>query len=219
MSTNVRILVADDHEVVRRGLRFTLESREGWEVCGEAVDGREAVVKAEELKPDIVIMDLTMPEMNGLEATRQIRRSLPQCEVLILTMHQSEQLVHEVLEAGARGYVLKSDAGNTIFDAIEHLMRNEPFFTSKVSEALLRAYLNPTDRVRAEDKQHLSLTPREREIVQLIAEGSSTKEVATVLGIAVKTAETHRSNLMRKLGVHSVSELVRYAIRNRIITP
>lgn len=215
MKTTLRIMVVDDHEVVRKGLRTTLESRHGWTVCGEAADGREAVQRAQELKPDIVVMDLTMPELNGLEATRKILRTLPKTEILILSMHESEQLVHEVLEAGARGYVLKSDAGSAIFSAVENLSKHKPFFTSRVSQAILNAYLRPDAKAATGSR----LTAREREIVQLIAEGNSSKEVAASLGISAKTAETHRSNLMRKLEIHSVSEIVRYAIRNNIITP
>jgi len=215
MSEHDRVLIADDHEMVRKGLRSMLESSGKWKVCGEATDGREAVRKAARLRPDIVIMDLTMPELNGLDATREIRRILPDCEVLVVTVHHSEQLVHEVLEAGAKGYVLKSDAGESIMAALDELARHKPYFTSAVSQVLLSAFLSP-DRPDVPDIGGL-LTPREREIVQLIAEGRSTKEIATTLGISDKTVETHRANLMRKLDVHSVSEIVRYAIRNRMI--
>jgi DNA-binding NarL/FixJ family response regulator len=215
MSDKVRILVVDDHELVRRGLKHALETRPGWTVCGEASNGREAVALANKLVPDVVIMDLTMPELNGLEATRRIRKDLPDTEILILTMHESEQLMHEVLRCGARGFILKSDAGNVIFDAVDRLRRHKEYFTSKVSDVLVKAYLNPEEQVGAPE----ALTAREREIVQLIAEGASTKEIASVLGISVKTADTHRANLMRKLDIHSVSEIVRYAIRNRMIAP
>jgi len=216
MSAPSRILIADDHELVRKGLRLVLQAQPGWVVCGEAANGREAVEKALETRPHVVIMDLTMPELNGLEATRKIRRALPDCEVLILSMHHSEQLVHEILTAGARGYILKSDAGDSIVTALAALRQHKPFFTSKVSELLLNTYLDP-DRSAAGEAP--ALTPREREIVQLIAEGKSTKEAANLLGISEKTAETHRTNLMRKLDIHSVSELVRYAIRNQLINP
>jgi DNA-binding NarL/FixJ family response regulator len=216
VSAACRILIADDHELVRKGLRAVLQSQPGWVVCGEAATGREAVQKALETRPHVVIMDLTMPELNGLEATRQIRKALPDTEVLILSMHHSEQLVHEILTAGARGYILKSDAGDAIVTALASLRQHKPFFTSKVSELLLSSYLDPGRSLAGEPP---ALTPREREIVQLIAEGKSTKEVASFLDISEKTAETHRTNLMRKLGIHSVSELVRYAIRNQLITP
>lgn len=219
MSHAVRILVADDHEMIRKGLRTLIQSRPQWQVCGEAGTGREAVALAAETRPDVVIMDLSMPDLNGLEATRQIRTALPETEVLILTMHESEQLVHEVLQAGARGYILKSDAGATIFEAVAALRSHKPYFTSRVSEIVLRTYLHLDPPPEAAPEPAATLTPRERELVQLVAEGLSTKEAAARLGISVKTAETHRVNLMRKLDVHSVSELVRYAIRNRIVDP
>lgn len=208
-----RILLADDHEMVRHGLRALIEDQPGWQVCGEANTGRLAVAKARELKPDIVVMDFTMPELNGMEATRQICAELPRTQVLILTMHESEELVREMLNAGARGYVLKSDAGNALVDALKALADQKPYFTSKISALVLQGYLNPNTR------ESPTLTPREREIVQLVAEGRSTKEVADKLGISPKTAETHRTNIMRKLNIHSVSDLVRYAIRNKLVEP
>lgn len=209
------ILLADDHELVRQGLRAVLAERCEWTICGEASNGRQAVELARRLRPEIVIMDLTMPELNGLEATRQIRAEAPRTEVLILTMHDSESLVHEVLAAGARGFVLKSDAGKSLVAAVEALARHEAFFTPKVSGVVLDGFLHP-EHAAAERSP---LTPREREIVQLVAEGRSTKEIASQFGIAVKTVETHRSNLMRKLELRSVSEVVRYAIRNHLAEP
>jgi DNA-binding NarL/FixJ family response regulator len=190
-----------------------IEDQSGWQVCGEATTGRDAVTKTRELKPDIVVMDFTMPELNGMEATRQIRAALPRTQVLILTMHESEELVREVLAAGARGYVLKSDAGRALVDALKALADQKPYFTSKISALVLDGYLNPVTR------ENPVLTPREREIVQLVAEGRSTKELADRLGISPKTAETHRTNIMRKLNMHSVSEVVRYAIRNKLVEP
>ena len=220
MTPVVRILIADDHELIRKGLKIVLQSHPGWVVCGEAANGREAVERARELKPAIVIMDLTMPELNGLEATRQICHSLPDTQVLILTVHHSEQLVHEVLGAGARGYLLKSDAGDAVSDAVEALSRGKPYFTPNVSDVLLASYLHPERAAGIRPGAVAqTLTPREHEIVHLIAEGKSSKEIAVVLGISEATAETHRANLMRKLDVHSVSEIVRYAIRNRLIDP
>lgn len=215
----LRILVADDHELVRKGLRSVLQTREGWSVCGEAATGRQAVELALELKPQVVVMDLTMPELNGLEATRQIHNKLPETEILILTMHHSEQLIHEVLAAGARGYLLKTDAGHAVLDAVESLGRHQPFFTAGVSSLLLTSYLHPERVSSAASPSGQTLTPREREVVQMIAEGKSSKELASALGISEGTAETHRTNLMRKLDIHSVSEIVRYAIRNHIIAP
>ncbi len=213
----VRILIADDHEVVRRGIRALLEGEAGWEVCGEAVTGREAVEKAQQFTPDIVILDIAMPELNGLEAARQIRRLTPNTEILVLTMHESDQLVQEVLAAGARGYVLKSDAGRDLVAAVAALCRHKPFFASSVAAVVLDGYLKTGEGATAAAVN--PLTAREREIVQLLAEGKSNKDIAVSLGISVKTAETHRTNVMRKLDLHSVSELVRYAIRNRIIEP
>ena len=214
MST-VRILIADDHELIRRGLRTALEAHEGWTVCGEAINGREAVRIANDTRPDIVIMDITMPELNGLDATRRICRDLPSARVLILTMHDSEQLIHEVLSAGAKGYVLKSDAGSSIPKAIGCLLQGQTFFTTAAEELLLKS--SPAFTPGREATTPETLTPREREIIQLIAEGNSNKAVAAALGISIKTADTHRTNLMRKLGIHSVSEIVRYAIRNKMI--
>lgn len=211
---SLRILVADDHQVVRTGLRTLLESKAGWQVCAEAANGREAVEKAAELKPDVAVLDIGMPLLNGMEAARQIRKLSRDTEILILTMHDSEHMIQEVLEAGARGYIVKDDADRNLFAAVEALRRHKPYFSSRVSEAAAKAARSNrggTDRgVRV-------LTPREREIVQLLAEGKSNKEIAIYLNIAVKTAETHRANIMLKLNFHSVTELVRYAVKNKII--
>jgi DNA-binding NarL/FixJ family response regulator len=214
-----RILLADDHEVVRAGLRALLEEQQGWEVVAEAVDGREAVDKATKLKPDAVVIDIAMPSLNGLEAVRQIVKAVPNCRVLVLTMYDSDPLIQQVLQAGARGYLLKSDAGRDLVSAIDALRRNKTFFTPKVSQMVLEGYLdkNPKEKEPEAEAESLRLTSRQREIVQLLAEGKSSKEVAAVLGLSVKTAETHRANIMRKLDCHSVTELVRYAIRNHII--
>jgi len=216
-----RILLADDHEVVRAGLRALLEEQSGWEVVAEAVDGRDAVEKASKLKPDAVVIDIAMPSLNGLEAVRQILKAVPNAKVLVLTMYDSDPLIQQVLQAGARGYLLKSDAGRDLVSAIEALRRNKTFFTPKVSQMVLEGYLdkNPKDKEKEleSEAESLRLTSRQREIVQLLAEGKSSKEVAAVLGLSVKTAETHRANIMRKLDCHSVTELVRYAIRNHII--
>ena len=214
-----RILLADDHEVVRHGLRVLLEAHPGWEVVGEAGNGREAVDKVRQTKPDVVVLDITMPELNGLEATRQILKAAPQTEVLILTMHESEQIIREVLAAGARGYVLKSDAGKDLVTAVDALCHHRTFFSSKVSEMLLHSYLRRSDRSEPVEPMRSRLTTREREIVQLLAEGKSNKEVATALNISIKTAETHRTNIMNKLDLRSITELVRYAVRNNIVEP
>jgi DNA-binding NarL/FixJ family response regulator len=214
--TTLRIVVVDDHAVVRRGVRALLESQQGWEVSAEATTGREAVEAAKQLQPDIVVMDLSLPELNGLDATRQILKESPRTEVLVLTMHHSEELARNVLQAGARGFVLKSDADESLIAAVESLRRHEPFLSSKVTEFVLDDYLSRTEE---QDKAspHTAVTKRERELIQLLAEGSSNKEAASALGISVKTVEAHRANLMRKLHFRSLSDLVRYAIRNKIV--
>jgi len=213
-----RILLADDHEVVRRGLCALLRAQPDWEVCGEAGDGRQAVAQALELKPDVVILDVGMPNLNGLEATRQILKASPQIKVLILTLHDSDQVVQEVLNAGARGFLLKSDAARDLVAAVEALRRGKTYFTPKVASMVLDGYLRRDNRISPQETLARNrLTPREREIVQLLAEGKSSKEVAVALGLSVKTAETHRSNIMRKLDLHSVSDVVLYAVRNNIV--
>lgn len=213
----LRILIADDHDLLRRGVRALLQSHEGWEICGEASTGREAVAQAEQLKPDIVILDISMPGLNGLEAARRIRKSTPATEVLVLSMHYSDQLIREIVDAGVRGYIVKSDSDRDLIIAVETLSRHKPFFTPHATEVILSKF-NPGGTVtEIPESVGARLTSREREIVQLLAEGKSSKEVASSLGISVKTAETHRANIMRKLELHSVSELVRYAVRNQII--
>lgn len=211
-----RILIADDHELFRRGVAAELTQVPGWTVIAEATNGRDAVALAASLKPDIVVLDLTMPELNGLEAARQIVLADPAARVLILTAHESEQLVREVLSAGAQGYVLKSDAGRTLVTALQALIEGGSFFTSNVARIVLDGYLRSESR---EAVPAQTLSAREREIVQLLAEGNSNKDIARALNISVKTAETHRSNVMRKMGFASLAELVRYAIRNNIIEP
>jgi DNA-binding NarL/FixJ family response regulator len=212
----VRILIADDHELFRRGLAAELAQVPEWEVVGQADNGRRAVEMAAELKPQIVILDLTMPELNGLEAACRILSGAPGCRVLILTAHESEQLVREVLRAGAQGYLLKSDAGKTLVAALRALLDGGVFFTSNVAKLVLDGYLR-SDPLHSAPAHTLS--SREREIVQLLAEGKSNKDIARLLDISVKTAETHRSNIMRKMEFESLAELVRYAIRNKIIEP
>jgi DNA-binding NarL/FixJ family response regulator len=213
----LKLLVADDHEIVRKGFRAILEAQRDCEVIGEAGDGRRAVELTKELRPDIVVLDISMPLLNGLEAARQIMKLRPQTKVLILTMHESDSLIREVLDTGARGYILKTDAGRDLVSAVEALRRNKTFFTSRVAQMILDGYLKGDARPLDGDAARDRLTPRQREIVQLLAEGKSSKEIAVALGLSVKTAETHRANIMRKLDCHSVSEVVRYAIRNKII--
>ena len=213
----LRVLIADDHSVVRQGLRALVESQPDWEVCAEAANGREAVEKAHTTHPNVVVLDFAMPEMDGLTATRQILESLPDTEVLILTQHDADAVIRQVLQAGARGYILKTDAGEELVQAINALKRHKPFFTKQISEAMLSTYLHGDTTVT---KDEISvLTPREREIVKLVAEGKSNKEVADALSLSVKTAETHRANIMRKLNLGSLSELVLYAVRNHIVEP
>ncbi len=213
------ILIADDHDVVRRGLKSILQAHPGWEVCAEASNGREAVALAKKLKPQVVVLDVTMPELGGLEATRQILGILPRTEILVLTMHESEELVGEVLEAGARGYVLKTDTGRDLLTAVEAVSEHKPFFTTKIAEMVLHGYLERKRQPVVPGNQPGLLTAREREVVHLLAEGKSNKQVAKTLGIATKTAEAHRINIMRKLNLHSIAEVVRYAVRNKMLSP
>jgi DNA-binding NarL/FixJ family response regulator len=216
-TSNLRILIADDHDLMRRGLKSLLESHPGWSICAEANTGREAVEKAEELKPDIVILDITMPELNGVEAARRILKASPRAEILVLSVHYSDQLAREVLDARVRGYILKSDSDRDLVIAVEALANHKPFFTPRARELILSFFDRKDGSPEVPEVIRERLTSREREIVQLLSEGRSSKEVASILSISVKTAETHRSNIMRKLGIHSLSELVRYAVRNQII--
>lgn len=216
MEVTVRVLVADDHEIVREGIRTLIQAQPGWQVTGEASNGRQAVEKAKELKPDVTVLDIGMPVLNGLEATRQIVKNDPRSKILVLTVHESDTLIQDVLEAGARGYVLKSDAGRDLVTAVNAVRSNKVFFTSKISRVVLGGYLDKSSRKQRKSETG-RLTARQREIVQLLAEGKSSKEVATELGLSVKTAETHRANIMQRLDCHSVSELVLYAVRNNII--
>jgi DNA-binding NarL/FixJ family response regulator len=213
----VRILIADDHDLMRRGVRTLLEPHPGWEICGEATTGREAVAKAEQLKPNIVILDISMPDLNGVDAAKRIKKASPDTEVLIFSAHYSDQLIREILEAGVRGYIVKSDSDRDLVIAVESLAKKKPFFTSRATEVMLTSFSEGGPKQDASEPLRDRLTTREREIVQLLAEGKSSKEVASSLNISVKTAETHRANIMRKLQIHTVSELVRYAIRNQIV--
>lgn len=217
----IRILIVDDHELVRRGLRALLETEAGHEICGEASTGREAIELVREQRPGVVILDISMPGLNGLAAARHIRKACEQTEILVLTMHDSEQLARSLIEAGVLGYILKSDLVNDLVAGVESLYRHRPFFTTKVARTILDGYVRGVKANQESAKSGLcvSLTGREREIIQLLAEGKSNKEVALLLGLSAKTAETHRANLMRKLDLHSVSDLVHYAVRNQIIEP
>ena len=206
-----RILIADDHVVVRLGLCHILEAHPGWEIVADAVDGKDAVAKCLATKPDIAILDYSLPLLNGIEATRQILLQLPKTEVLIFTMHDNEFILRELLQAGARGYLLKSEARTHLIRAIESLAMHKPFFSATSGEALVHGYRRQPQRVRS------ALTDRERSVVQLIAEGNTNKQVAISLAISLKTVETHRASIMRKLNLSSSAALVRYAVRNNIV--
>jgi DNA-binding NarL/FixJ family response regulator len=214
----IRVLLADDHEIIRHGLKVLIEKQPDLVVCGEASDGWQTIQLATELKPDVIVLDIAMPELNGLDATPRIKQAVPETEVLIFSSQESELIVHQVLQAGARGYLLKTGVNRHIIPAIRALAEHKPFFSSKISQIVFDSYLAGASAVTGETAG-LRLTPREREIVQLLAEGKSNKDVATKLFISVKTAETHRAAIMRKLELDSFSELIRYAIRNHIIEP
>jgi DNA-binding NarL/FixJ family response regulator len=209
----LRILIADAHEVVRTGLQRIVQSQAAWEVVAVASNGKEAVQQALLTKPDVAVIGYSLPLLNGIEVTRQIRAGLPETEVLIFTVHEDEAVISQLLKAGARGYLLKSDTNSELIAAIEALATHQPFFTAKVSEALLRSFAARTHQ------QELPLSPRERQIVQLIAEGYSSKAIAKLLSISLKTVEAHRAAVMRKLDLSSSAALVRYAIRHKIVEP
>jgi DNA-binding NarL/FixJ family response regulator len=213
---NLRILVADDHEIVRRGLISLIESQRGWEVCAEAENGRIAVDKARELKPDVVILDIGMPLLNGLEATQEILRDNPQAKVLILTIMDAERVMQAARDAGARGYILKSDAARVLVAAVQALEYGNTFFTARVARIFIAGYLDDERTARRKKKIVPALGPREREVLQLVAAGETTKQVARLLNIRPRTADSHRSNIMRKLGTHKTVELMLYAVRNGI---
>lgn len=211
----LRILLADDHDVVRRGIRCLIEEREDWEVCGEARTGRESVALAASLLPHVAVLDLSMPDMNGLDAARQISRNVRDVEVLLFTVHMTEELLPQVVAAGAKGYLLKSDAARYLTAAIENLAQHRPFFSPSVSAGALDSCMRGAT-AKAVPRSSGLLTPREREVTRLIAEGRSNKRIATLLDLSVKTVETHRAAVMRKLGVSSIAGVVRYAVRNHL---
>lgn len=215
----LRILVADDHQIVREGVRRLLELEAGWQVVAEVQNGRDAVATCAKLKPDVAILDLGMPGLNGLDATRQIKRDSPDTEVLIFTGTETEEMVLSLFEAGARSYVLKTESRDQLIAAVQALSQHKPYFTSHIGEIVFARLLHGKSSQPENTPERGRLTPREREIVQLLCEGSSNKEVADVLKVSVKTVETHRAAIMRKLKLDSFSDLVRYAIRNQIIQP
>ncbi len=217
---NLRIVVADDHEVVRRGLKALLENEPGWTVCGEASNGQQAVDQVAALAPDVVLMDVGMPQLNGIEATRRIKQQDGEkTSVLILSAKDSETLVQEALAAGARGFVLKSEAGEQLLGAVRSVSEGRPYFSARVADFVVQGYLRGGAGRNDPGVSKPGLTARERQVLQLLAEGSGNKQVAATLDISVKTAESHRANLMKKLHAQSLSELVRYAIRNQLVDP
>jgi len=214
----LRILIADDHGLVRRGARAILSSRRGWKVVGEAANGREAVEKAIELKPDVAVIDIGMPDLDGIEVARQIRATVPDTKVLVLTMHESDQMVRRALAAGAHGYVLKSDLTEILPKAVKVVSGGKRFLTPKISEIVVKGFLKTRNQRQHQEPGGEHATPREIEIVRLLAAGKTNKEVAALLGIAVRTVETHRSNIMLKLRLHSIAELIHYAIREGLVS-
>jgi len=215
--TKTRVLLAEDHTIVRKGLCALLDAEPSIEVIGEAQDGREALLKAEQLHPDIVLMDISMPGLNGLEATRQIKKRFPEVKVLILTVHSDEEYIRQILRAGASGYLVKQAAPNELISAIEAIQRGESYLSPSVSKKVVQEYVQHAAGA-AEEDSYERLTDREREVLQLIAEGNSTRDIAELLHLSVKTAETHRARLMRKLDIHSTAELTQYAIRKGVIS-
>lgn len=210
-----RILVADDHPVFRFGLSSLLGSHESWEICGEAADGREAVEKCRQLKPDLLILDICLPQLNGVDAARQILKQNPAQAILVLTAVDSEQVIRDCLEAGVRGWVFKSDGTEDLTTAVEALQRRKSMFSARVSDLIMDGYKR--HRISPDAAKVPKLSPREREVVQLVSEGKASKEVASILNMTLATAETHRSNILRKLKLHSIAELVLYAVRNEIV--
>ena len=210
--------MADDHELVRRGIRGLLRARRGWTVVGEAMNGLEAVEKATRLRPDVAILDISMPDLDGLQATRRIREAVPSAEVVVLTMHESDQMVRRVLDAGALAYVLKSDLATHLVKAVRNVSARKLFLTPRISDIVLKGFL--TSRNQSELTEHSQAQPtlREVEIIRLLAEGKANKGIAAELGITIRTVETHRAKIMLKLGLHSLAELIHYAIRHKIFT-
>ncbi len=214
ISKKLRILIADDHELIRIGIRSILSARRDWIVVAEAHNGAQAVEKAETLQPDLAILDITMPNPDGLELTRLIQQAAPKCKVLILTMHESDEMVRRVLEAGARGYVLKSDLADHLVKAVQSVSRGKIYLTPKVSEIVLQGFLQTEKQPVHAEGVAPHPTPREAEILRYLAEGQSSKQIASALDISSRTVEAHRTNIMRKFGLHSLAELIRYAVSN-----
>lgn len=214
---NLRILLADDHPLVRRGAQSVLQSQHGWRVVAQAENGRQAIEKAKRYKPDVAVVDIGMPEIDGIEVVRQIRQALPDSKILVLTMHESDQMVRRALDAGANGYLLKSDLTETLTRAIRHIFNDRPFLTPKVSEIVLNGFLKNGEEKIHMEREGPHLTSRELEVIRHLAEGKRNKEIAALLGIAIRTVETHRARIMLKLDLHSLTEIVHYAMRNHLI--
>jgi DNA-binding NarL/FixJ family response regulator len=208
----IRLMLVDDHEVVRQGVRALIESVPDWTVCAEAGNGEQALKAAADAKPDLVVLDVSMPSVSGLDLILQLKKVLPKVEILVLTMHDSERIVAQALRAGARGYLLKSDGGDRLIEALTALSRHQTYFSASVSETLLQSYLNSSST-----QEHEQLTPRERQIVKLVAEGNSNKRISMILNVSIKTVETHRSAAMRKIGAKSSADLALYAARNELV--
>jgi len=215
----ITVLLADDHDVMRQGIRSLLESHPKFKVCDEAKNGQEAIDKAIRHRPDVAVLDISMPKMSGLEAARQIRRQLPGTQILIFSVHDMDSLVRDVLDAGAHGYILKTDASTHLIAAVEAISQHNLYFSAGVSKFVIDSLVNSAESEEEDLNFETRLTPRETEVVRLLAQGKSNKEVATNLFISVRTVETHRRTIFYKLEINSIAELVRYAIRHRLIKP
>ncbi len=218
MMMKIRVLLAEDHTIVRKGLLSLLEAEEDIQVAGEAEDGRQAVSLVKKIHPDVVLMDISMPKLNGLEATRQIKKILPDVKVLILTVHTDEEYVYQILKAGASGYLVKQAAVEELIIAIKSVYKGDFFLSPSISKTVIEEYIQKA-KTSGEEDRFAFLTGREREVLQLIAEGHSNKEIAYLLNISVKTVEAHRANLMAKLDIHTTAELTQYSIRKGLISP
>jgi DNA-binding NarL/FixJ family response regulator len=205
-------MLVDDHEIVRKGIRALVETRPDWTLCAEVGDGMEALKVAKEVQPDLIILDVSMPNVSGLDLLIQFKRVLPRTEILVLTMHESERIMAQALRAGARGYLLKTESGDRLLEALTALSRHQAYFSSAVSETLLKSYLTSN-----EDEEYEPLTSRERQTVKLVAEGNSNKKIAMILNVSIKTVETHRASAMRKIGANSSADLALYAVRNELV--
>ncbi len=215
--SKTRVLLADDHTIVRQGLRVLLDSQDNVEVVGEAEDGRQAIEKAKQLVPDIIVIDITMPSLNGIEATRQLKKTNPEIKVLVLTVHDNEEYVHQILQAGASGYLLKESAVSDLVSAINAVKKGDIFLSPSISKVVVKDFIRQTEGELGDLDSINLLTGREREILQLIAEGNTNKAIAHLLKLSVKTVDVHRSHIMEKLNLHNITGLVKYSIRKGLI--